>query len=98
LCFLLLTLTLGPMVRIWATAELGQANEVSSSSRPSTSAQNLCWKVGDPAKVREQIKASGARIHRASKTILDGLEAQKSAELVAEPEAVQDYEPEMEMA
>lgn len=52
------------------------------------------WSGGDPEQTREAIKASGARIHEASQTILDGLDkvAEKSAEhQTAEPE----YELEM---
>jgi antirestriction protein ArdC len=57
------------------------------------------WSGGDPEKTREAIKASGTRIHEASKTILDGLEAQaeKSAE-VETVEADRQAEPELEMA
>lgn len=41
------------------------------------------WSGGDPDKTREAIKASGGRIHEASKTILDELDrvAEKSAEV-----------------
>jgi hypothetical protein len=52
------------------------------------------WSGGDPEKTREAIKASGARIHEASKTILDGLEAQ--AEKSAEAEV--EHEDELEVA
>jgi N-terminal domain of anti-restriction factor ArdC len=59
----------------------------------------LGWKANDPEKAREAIKASGARIHQATKSIIDGLEMQ--AEKTAEPEhqaEVADYEPELEVA
>lgn len=54
------------------------------------------WAGGDPDKTREAIKASGARIHEASRAILDGLErqAEKTAEAVA-PEREADREMEV---
>jgi antirestriction protein ArdC len=47
----------------------------------------LGWKGNDPDKAREQIKASGARIHQASQKIIDGLEAQAE-----KPEPQADFE------
>jgi antirestriction protein ArdC len=46
----------------------------------------LEWTGGDAEKTREAIKASGTRIHGASKTILDDLEAEKLAEAEADAE------------
>ena len=53
----------------------------------------LGWKGNDPDKAREQIKASGARIHQASQKIIDGLEAQaEKTEPQADVEPAADFE------